>query len=180
MTSPSFSVKFNGDIVNIETGYGQFYETGVGARRLLNEIREMKLFPKMFPVSLSQNKINGDISYTIFMQVNEIPHKVVLTYNRSHPDYQINVDIEHPRLSMTRMVGHWYSDGRPCYIHDWTRKWTALMAATQMRFWLGDYYDGYNFDYNRRYDPAEADRLFLESERIIREIKRRQSFWRFW
>ncbi|TBR08523.1 MAG: hypothetical protein EPO62_06490 [Candidatus Nitrosotenuis sp.] len=172
-----FSVIFNGTMINIQTGQGQFFDGESGMRRLINEMQEMKLFPKMFPVSLSQNSVNGDVSYVIYMNINGVSHKVVLTYDRSHPEYQINAIIEYPRLNTSKMLGHWYSDGRPCYIHSWTRSWTALKVATQLRFWLEDYYNdsGYVRDYE-----YEMDRIMRESDRIINEINRKQSFWRFW
>ena len=174
--SNSFSVIFNDALINIETGQGQFFDDNPGMRRLINEMQEMKLFPKSFPVSLNQNSINGDISYTIYMNINGISHKIVLTYDRDHPEYQINAVIDYPRLNTSRMLGHWYSDGRPCYIHSWTRSWTALKVATQIRFWLEDYYNdsGYSRDYE-----SELDRVLRENQRMLEDMKPKHGFWRF-
>lgn len=176
-SSTSFSFIFNGSVTYIQTGFGQFFDEESGMRRLITEMQEMKLFPKTFPVSLSQNPSNGDISYTIFMNIEGTKHKIVLTYDCDHPNYQINAVIEYPRLSTSRMLGHWYSDGRPCYIHNWSRKWTALKVATQMRFWLEDYYN--NSEYGRDYE-SDIDRILRENQSILDDMKRKQSFWRFW
>lgn len=175
-SSTSFSVIFNGSVTYIQTGFGQFFDEESGMRRLVTEMQEMKLFPKTFPVSLSQNPSNGDVSYTIFMNIGGITHKIVLTYDHDHPDYQINAVIEYPRLNTSRMLGHWYSDGRPCYIHSWTRSWTALKVATQIRFWLEDYYNDSGF--GRDYE-SELNRILRENQRILEDMKPKHGFWRF-
>ena len=169
--APSFSLILNGMMTSVRTGYGQFYDTQIGERRLLTEMQEMKLFPKAFPVNVGQNYATADIYCTIYMTINGIQHKVTLTYDRDHPNYQINASIDYPRLSPTKMVGHWYSDGRPCYIHAWNRSWTMLKTATQVRFWLEDYYGDKGYD-------RTIDDIMRESQRIIDEIDRKSSFWR--
>jgi hypothetical protein len=173
----SFSVVFNGRIVDIECGQGQFYDSPLGARRLLMELQEMKLFPKMFPVRLEQNYINGDISCIIYMTVNGISHKVVFTYDHDHPENQISVSIDHPELDRSKMSGHWYADGRPCYLHIWNRSWTMLKTATQMRFWLEDYYN--DSEYGRNY-KSDIYRILRENQRTLDDMKRTQRLWRFW
>lgn len=180
---PPVYVKFNGEITYIETGFGQFYDESSGMRRLVKEIEEMKIFPNCFPVSLSQNKSNGNVIFTIHMTVRSIIHKITLTYDQDHPQYQIEAIIEYPVLDMSRMYGHWYGVDKPCYIENWTRAWTALKVATQMRFWLEDYYNG---DYARRYDASydrtDLNHVLAEARRNVAELERRnkQSFWRFW
>lgn len=170
LPSPSFSVVFNGEVTYVRKGFGQFYDTAAGERKLMTEIKQMKRFPKVYPVRLSQNHSNGDISYNIFMNIKGISHKVVLTYDRDHPNSQIKAIIEYPKLDHTRMNGHWYIDGKPCYIEFWNRSWTALKVATQVRYWLEDYYDD-NSPYNRDFMTLR------ETQRILHEL-RGPVFWR--
>lgn len=177
LSSQSFSVVFNGKLTTIRKGNGQFYDTPMGERKLLMEIQGMKKFPKVFPVALDQN-YNGDVYYTIYLTINGISHKLVLTYDHDHPEYQMSAVIEYPRLSTSKMIGHWYHDGKPCYLENWNREWTALKVATQMRFWLEDYY---NDSKNISYDNYEIDRIFRESDRVMEEMrKRNHNVWRFW
>lgn len=150
----SFSVMFNGRLTTITKDHGHFFDDPDGERRLLTEIQGMKKFPRVFPVSLDQN-YNGDVYYTIYLTINGISHKLVLTYDQDHPEYQMSAVIEYPRLDGSRMIGHWYGSGKPCYIENWNRSWTALKVATQMRFWLEDYYKDNiyavpSFDFGRR------------------------------
>lgn len=155
LPSQSFSVKFNGMFTTIRKGYGQFFDKPEGERRLLTEFQDMKKFPRVFPVSLGQRH-NGDVYYTIYVTINGISHKLVLTYDRDHPNYQIQAVIEHPRLDRSRMIGHWYSEGKPCYIENWKRSWTALKVGTQVVFWLNDYYGDYDDDSNP-FDDSSND-----------------------
>ena len=74
------------------------------------------------------------------------------------------------------MVGHWYSDGKPCYLYQWTRSWTALKTATQMRFYLEEYYNGSDRDFS--YKDDEFDRIFGKTNRVFDEMKRSQNPWR--
>lgn len=178
---PPVYIEFNGGLVETLTGFGQFYDTPNGMKRLHAEACEMKHLPKTFLVSLHQNRIVGDVYFKIYMPVRNVNHEVRLVYDREHPQYQINAFIDYPRLDMSRMHGHWYSDGRPCYIENWTRKWTALKVATQVRFWLEDYYkDKSSSNQNYRgYDDARVMAALMESQRIREQMKPRR-FWRFW
>lgn len=171
--APSFSVILNGNITAIRGGYGQFYDTPIGERRLLTEMQEMKFFPKTCPVYLGQNYVTGDVYCAVYMTIKGISHKVVLTYDPDHPNYQINVIVDYPKLNTSRMLGHWYGEGRPCYIHAWNRFWTMLKTATQVRFWLEDYYNDSRYDRN-------IDDLLRESQRIVDDLNNRTSFWRSW
>jgi hypothetical protein len=175
LPSQSFSVIFNGRITVIEKGRGQFFDEPAGERRLLSEIQGMKRFPRVFSVSLEQ-KYNGDVYYTIYLTINGVSHKLVLTYDEDHPEYQMSAVIEYPRFDNSRMMGHWYGADKPCYIQNWNRSWTALKVATQMRFWLEDYYNGK--DRNSSYNDDEFDRVFGKTDRVLEEMKRSQNPWR--
>ncbi|HJT10433.1 MAG TPA: hypothetical protein VJ771_06595 [Candidatus Nitrosotalea sp.] len=171
--SQSFSVIFNGQTTMLMVGYNQFIDDESGRRRLLTELQEMKLFPKSFPVYLSQNHVNGSIYYTVYMTIKGISHKVIMTYDSDHPNYQINVEIEYPKLSMAKMRGHWYRDGKPCYLHQWNRSWTALKTATQIRFWLEDYYNSRDSGYtdyrnNNSDNPINPNNFHELLEKITR------------
>jgi len=176
LPSHSFSVIFNGRMTTIRKGRGQFFDEPDGERRLLSEIQGMKRFPRVFSVSLDQ-KYSGDVYYTIYLTIDGVSHKLVLTYDQDHPEYQMSAVIEYPRLDSSRMIGHWYGGGKPCYIENWNRSWTALKVATQMRFWLEDYYNGTGRSFSHRDD--EFDRTFRDANSMLEEMrKRNQNPWR--
>lgn len=177
LPSQSFSVIFNERLTTIRKGHGQFFDDPEGERQLIMEIQGMKKFPRVFPVSLDQNYHNGDVYYTIYLTIQGVSHKLVLTYDEDHPEYQMSAVIEYPRLDTSKMIGHWYSNDKPCYLKNWSRSWTALKVATQMRFWLEDYYNGE--DRNSSYDDDEFDRIFGKTNRVWEEMKGNQNPWRF-
>lgn len=120
-------------------GGDQFFDSEEGLRRLLFEIEEMKSFPHNYEIVQDEN--SRDVAFILYINFNEIQHKVIITYDTYHPNFAMKAFVEYPRLSTSMMRGHWYGEKEPCYIHSWNRSWTALKVATQMCFWLYDYYN---------------------------------------
>ncbi|MEO9310265.1 MAG: hypothetical protein ABI337_08240 [Nitrososphaera sp.] len=174
-----FSIIFNGSLVNIGGRHNQFFETEDGARRLVLELKEMKKFPRVFPVSLQQDYETGDLYFVVYPTINGIQHKLRLIYNRMHPHVKMDVMVDYPDLDHRYMQGHWYGRNRPCYIHYWTKDWSALKVAVQMCFWLHDYYNdmyGRGPNYYVRQTNNTND-LLKEINRILQQMNDR-NFWR--
>ncbi|MDE1764939.1 MAG: hypothetical protein KGI27_01560 [Thaumarchaeota archaeon] len=179
-TTP-FSLIFNGSFVDVVGGHNQFFETTDGARRLILELSEMKKFPRVFPVSLHQNYSTGDVYFIIYVRINGIEHKLRLTYDYRHPLVKMEVVVEYPDLDQRYMQGHWYGRNLPCYIHYWTKDWSALKVAVQMCFWLHDYYNdrnGRNPEYYVR-KTNDVNITTQDVDNLLRQINERIKFGGF-
>lgn len=151
------SLPLKGRYALVTLDHNQWYCTPEGWEKLSKEVSEMEQFP--FDTILLQDPATGRLSYIMLITMNGVQHKVQLTYDRDHPDFEMDAFVHWPTLSKGVMGHHYYGQNRPCYIKPWSRGYRAIHCAVQVAYWLDDYYKILNgrrtvpFDYRRmRFD----------------------------
>ncbi len=163
---PSFYAPFKGKYCTIYSEYTQWFSSDSGRTLLAKELAEMGRFP--FETSLKQDRYAHDLSYLTIIKVNGVAHEVLMTYDRDHPDFEMQVTILSPTLNMGRMPGHAYGQNKPCYIDNWSRKFRAIHVAMQVTSWLDDYYKGTYFSGYGSSNVLHGSNNFLE--RLQRDL----------
>jgi hypothetical protein len=162
------SLPLKGRYTPVKIGYRQWYCTVSGFRKLCSEVSEMEIFP--FDTVLIQEPSTGNISYIMWISINGIQHEVKLTYDRDHPNFEMDAIVHWPDLRFGVMGHHYYGKNRPCYIKPWSRGYRAIHCAVQVVYWLDDYYkilDGrhtipFNYSGMRPFPSLRGGRFFFD------------------
>lgn len=163
-----YSLSLKGKSTVVRTDYRQWYCNQRGFEQLCYETSEMNKFP--FDVVLRQDPPTGNISYISLITVNGIRHEVQFTYDRDHPDFEMDTVVHWPTLQRGVMGHHYYGQNKPCYIKPWSRGYRAIHCAVQVTYWLNDYYKNLNlrravpFDYSRMrpFPSLRGGRFFFD------------------